>query len=258
MRICTFASGSRGNCTLVSVSGKNFLIDAGISMKRICANLAACSLGPRDIDGIFITHQHSDHIGGLGMLTKHYDIPVYAPRSTATHLLVSLGCADELINVFPVGTSLDFGEVSISSFATSHDTEESAGYRLEGDKVFAIATDTGVVTDSVLRGLSGADAVVIESNHDLEMLRYGPYPYPLKKRILSPKGHLSNDDCARLAAHLADTGTEYIVLGHLSRDNNTPAKAFQTVSSLLQGRGVKLFVAPEAERLSIELGGVLI
>ncbi len=255
MRICTFASGSKGNCTLVSSNGRHFLIDAGISMRRICSNLALSSLKPENLDGIFITHQHSDHISGLGMLTKHYAVPVYAPRSTATHLLVSLSCPGEQIHILNSGTSIDFGDVKISSFPTSHDTEESVGYRVEGDMVFAIATDTGIVTEHILNGLSGADAVVIESNHDLEMLKYGPYPYPLKQRILSHKGHLSNADCSKLAVYLADSGTRYIILGHLSRENNTASKAFQTVNSALKGRGTLLFVAPEAERLSLEIGG---
>jgi len=258
MRICTFASGSKGNCTLVSLGGKNFLVDAGISMKRICSNLAACALKPSDIDGIFITHQHSDHISGLEMLTKHYHIPVYAPRSTAVYLQVSLTCRNEMLNIFPAGSSLTIGNVFISSFATSHDTEESVGYRMEGDRVFAVATDTGIVTESVFNGLAGADIALIESNHDLEMLRFGPYPYPLKMRIISRKGHLSNDDCGHLAAKLADTGTKYIVLGHLSKENNTPARALGTVKSFLQDRNVKLFVAPEADRLSLELDGGLI
>ncbi len=224
-------------------------------MRRIRTNLELCSLKPEDINAIFITHQHSDHISGLGMLTKHYDIPVYAPRSTARHLLMSMCCPAQLLRVFPVGDSLIFDDVKICSFATSHDTDESVGYRVEGDKVFALATDTGVVTDDVFCGLRGADAVIIESNHDVEMLRFGNYPYQLKRRILSPRGHLSNDDCAELACLLADEGTAYIILGHLSRENNTPGKAFSAVSAALNGRGVQLYVAPEAERLSLEIGG---
>ena len=255
MRLCTFASGSKGNCCLISVGNKNFLVDAGISMKRICAHLSACSLSPVDLDGIFITHQHSDHISGLAMFTKHHCVPVYAPRSTAAYLRMSLSCKEELINVFPVDSELDIDGVKISSFATSHDTEESAGYRFRGEKTFAIATDTGIITDNILGGLAGADVVVIESNHDVEMLKYGPYPYPLKQRILSSRGHLSNGECGKLAQYLADNGTEYIVLAHLSRDNNTPKKAFDTVGACLGCREVKLFVAPEAERFTIELGG---
>lgn len=255
MRICTFASGSRGNCTLVSAGGYNFLIDAGISMRRICSNLALCSLKPTDISAIFITHQHSDHISGLSMLTKHYAIPVYAPRSTAHHLYVSMSCPEELLNILPVGETLSFGKISVSSFPTSHDTEESAGYRFDGAGCFAFATDTGTVTEQVFSGLCGADAVVIESNHDIDMLRYGDYPYYLKQRILSPKGHLSNTDCGELAKALADSGTRYFILGHLSRENNTPSKAFSAVRKALEDREVQLYVAPEAERLSLEIGG---
>ncbi len=258
MRICTFASGSRGNCTLVSVNGRNFLIDAGISMRRICTGLSAFSLKPQDISAVLITHHHSDHISGLGMLTKHYEVPVYAPRSTARHLLMSMNCPAHMLSVLPVGQSLVFDDVKVSSFATSHDTEESVGYRIEGSCTFALATDTGVVTDDIFVGLRGADAVIIESNHDVDMLRYGNYPYSLKQRILSPRGHLSNDSCAELAALLAARGTEYIILGHLSRENNTPAKAFSTVSSALEGSSAKLYVAPESEMLSLEIGGEML
>ncbi|MBR5490991.1 MAG: MBL fold metallo-hydrolase [Oscillospiraceae bacterium] len=257
MRLCTFASGSKGNCSLISIGNKNFLVDAGISMKRICTHLSACSLAPADLDGIFITHQHSDHISGLAMFSKHYAVPVYAPRSTAAYLRMSLSCKDELINILPIGAEIDFGDVKVSSFATSHDTEESVGYRFCGERIFAIATDTGAITENIINGLVGADVVVIESNHDVEMLKYGPYPYPLKQRILSSRGHLSNVECGKLACYLADNGTEYIVLAHLSRDNNTPKKAFDTVCSCLDGRKVNLFVAPEAEPLTIELGGGL-
>lgn len=255
MKICTFASGSKGNCTLVSVGGYNFLIDAGISMRRIVSNLALCSLQPTDISAIFITHQHSDHISGLAMLLKHYPVPVYAPASTARHLRMSVCCPEELICVMDKGGCVSFGEVRVCSFATCHDTEDSVGYRFEGDKVFAIATDTGMVSDEVFCGLCGADLALIESNHDIDMLRFGAYPYYLKQRILSPRGHLSNDDCARLAYRLAETGTKYMILGHLSRENNTPGKAFAAVSSSLEGMGVAVYVAPESERLSIELGG---
>ncbi len=256
MHICTFASGSKGNCSLVSASGYNFLIDAGISMKRICSNLELCSLKPQNLDGILITHQHSDHIGGLPMFTKHFSVPVYASPSVAAYLRRCGKCPDELINVVPVGESIVYGEkVKITSFPTSHDTEESVGYRFDADTIFAFATDTGCLSDELYSGLKGAEAVVIESNHDIDMLRFGNYPYQLKKRILSPYGHLSNDDCACLASRLASEGTRFIILAHLSQENNTPSKAFSAVSAAIEGREVQLYVAPEAERFSIELGG---
>ncbi len=224
-------------------------------MRRICENLSLCSLTPGDIDGIFITHHHSDHISGLKMLTKHYKIPVFAPRTTVRSLHSGLCCSEDMLNILPAGDSILFGDVKISSFPTSHDTEESVGYRIEGDKVFSLATDTGIVTDEIFAGLRGSDAVIIESNHDIDMLRFGEYPFYLKKRILSSKGHLSNDDCALLALRLCEEGTKYIILGHLSRENNTPGKALSAVKSLIGGREVQLYVAPEAERLSLELGG---
>lgn len=256
MRICTLASGSKGNCSLVSALGHNYLIDAGISMKRIRDGLALCSLSPGDIDAIFVTHQHSDHISGLKMLSKHYSIPVFAPPTVASYLRYALGLSPEVVKVFPVnGCCQPVSGLTVRSFPTSHDTEESVGYRFEADCVFAFATDTGCVDDELFGGLRGADAVVIESNHDVEMLRYGNYPYELKRRIMSRNGHLSNDDCACLAERLAGCGTRYFILAHLSRENNTPARAFAAVSSALEGTGARLFVAPESERLSLEIGG---
>ena len=255
MKICTFASGCRGNCTLISLNGRNFLIDAGISMRRICSALSDNSLTPKDIDAILITHQHSDHISGLRMLTKHYPIKVICPKSTALYLLNSLSCPHNLIEIMPAGSKISFGDVNISSFSTSHDTEESVGYRIEGEQTFSFATDTGFVSDEVYTGLKGADAVVIEANHDIDMLRFGNYPYHLKKRILSPCGHLSNDDCANLVSRLCIEGTKYFILAHLSRENNTPAKAYSSVSPALSGSDAKIYVAPEAEIFTLEIGG---
>ena len=255
MKICSFASGSKGNCTLVSLGGMNFLIDAGISMRRIRQNLLDNSLNLSDIDAILITHQHSDHICGLRMLTKHYPIKVICPRSTASYLVNSLSCPADFIEIMPVGSEISFGNVKISSFSTSHDTEESVGYRIEGEQTFSIATDTGYVSEDVYMGLRGADAVIVEANHDVDMLRYGAYPFQLKKRILSPKGHLSNDDCSQLVSRLFKDGTKYFILAHLSRENNTPAKAFSAVNSALPDRGANIYVAPEAECFSLEIGG---
>lgn len=255
MRIISFASGSKGNCTLVSCSGAHFLIDCGISMRRIKTSLSCAGLSPTDITAIFITHEHSDHIAGLPMLTKYFNIPIFAPRTVAKHLRYSVAGVEDFLRVMPTEGQINLGNVKVSAFHTSHDTEESVGYRIDAGQIFAFATDTGVVTEEMLSGLLGADAVVIESNHDVDMLLSGPYPYVLKKRILSDHGHLSNAECGRLAAHLADWGTKYIILGHLSRENNSPARAFETVKNALDGRNVMLLVAPEAEHLSLELGG---
>ena len=137
-------------------------------------------------------------------------------------------------------------------FPTSHDVSESVGWRVAGSSVFALATDTGCVTPELVSALAGAETVLIEANHDPDMLRAGPYPWYLKRRILSERGHLSNDDCAALACRLAESGTRQIVLGHLSRENNSPALAFRTVSAALAGKGAALYVAPAEDRFTLE------
>lgn len=253
MRLVTFASGSGGNCALLSSGGGHILIDAGISMKRIKDALALQSLSFSDLSGIVISHEHSDHISGLPMLVKHHKIPIYAPRVVAEHLRHTIAGAGACLNVIPVGKRFSLGGMDISAFHTPHDTQESVGYRFEGSFVFALATDMGHVTEEVERGLMGADAVLIEANHDPDMLLNGPYPYQLKRRILSDRGHLSNGDCALLAKRLAESGTRYIVLGHLSRENNSPAVAFNTVRPFIENSGAALYTAPTAQSFSLEL-----
>ena len=256
MRIVTFASGSTGNCSLVSDGKANILIDAGISMRRIVGCLEELGLTPHDVCGVLITHEHSDHISGLPMLVKHYGISVYAPSELA-EVLVSMKpqladfiCRTEINKVF------NMEDVAVTAFRTPHDSKYSVGYRFDGDSVFAFATDTGSVTDDMLSGLSGADTVVIEANHDVDMLKNGPYPYFLKRRILSSHGHLSNEDCRNLALKLAKSGTRHIILGHLSRENNTPDKAYNVVGSALCGLDVKLSVAPADSMLEVHMGEV--
>ena len=253
MRLTTFASGSSGNCALVSGESGHILLDAGISMKRIRENLSLSGLAPADLAGILITHEHADHISGLAMLTKHHEIPIYAPRTVANHLRWAVPGAEACLHEIPVGEPFSLAGFTVTAFPTPHDTEQSVGYRLEEACVFALATDMGHVSEQVMDGLRGADAVLIEANHDREMLAGGPYPYSLKKRILSPRGHLANDDCAQLARCLAENGTRYIVLGHLSRENNTPGAAYRTVHAALADKEVFLCTAPCAERLTLEL-----
>lgn len=255
MQLVTFASGSRGNCALLSDRGCHILIDVGISMKRVRDNLALSGLSTAELTGVLITHEHADHIAGLSQLSKHYHIPIYAPRTVANHLRYAVTGVEECLREIGVDEAFSLGELTVTAFPTPHDTEQSVGYRVEGESsTFALATDMGHVTEAVEAGLRGADAVLIEANHDLAMLADGPYPYYLKKRILSPNGHLSNDDCAVLAARLAEQGTHTIVLGHLSRDNNTPATAYRTVRRALEGRDVCLCTAPANERLTVEVG----
>ena len=196
MNVTTFASGSGGNCTLVSMGGARFLIDAGISFKRIREHLSVFGLKPDALTAVLITHEHSDHVGGLATMAKYTETPVFAPRTVANRLRCAAPGVEKNLREFPVGEDVLLDGVAVRAFHTPHDTDESVGWRLAGDRVFALATDMGHVTDEIRAGLTGADVALIEANHDVEMLRAGPYPYHLKKRILSGRGHLSNDDCA--------------------------------------------------------------
>ena len=253
MRISTFASGSSGNCALLSMDGVHILLDAGISYRRIKENLALSGLTPEALSAVLITHDHTDHIAGLATMVRHCGVPVCAPRTVANHLRYTIAGVNQCLQEIRAGEPFSVRSLTLTAFHTPHDTDESVGWRICGSTCFAFATDMGYVTEEIRSGLAGADTVLIEANHDEEMLRYGPYPAMLKRRILSDHGHLSNTCCGELAAYLADRGTKQIILGHLSRENNTPAKAFQTVRHALGDRETALFVAPAAERLTLEL-----
>ncbi len=253
MRLITFASGSSGNCALLTLDGVHLLLDAGVSYSRIRDGLARSGVSPEELAAVLITHEHSDHIAGLGTLVKHCAAPICAPRTVARHLERTLAGAAVHLRVFTPGAPEQVGTLRVRCFPTSHDTDESVGWRVEGSAVFALATDTGCVTPAVSEGLLGADAVLIEANHDPDLLRSGPYPVYLKRRILSARGHLSNGDCAALAAALARSGTRQIILGHLSRENNPPSLAYRTVAAALEGTGAALCIAPPAERLTVEI-----
>ena len=253
MRVHVFASGSSGNCLLVEDGEDRLLIDAGISRRRVAAALAGLGCAMEQIGGVLITHEHSDHISGLESLVKGRETPVFAPHTVAARLEGALPSLSEHLRVIPVGRSFSVGQLCVTAFHTSHDTDESVGYRIEGRGVYGHATDTGCVTEEMRRFLSGADTVLLESNHDEEMLRWGPYPFYLKKRILSARGHLSNADCAAFARELAENGTRQIVLAHLSRENNTPQKAMAEAERALAGHPVKLFCAPVLGCLTVEI-----
>ena len=255
MQVCTLASSSSGNATIVIHEDTKILIDAGISMRRIVKSLAALDIKPEELDAVLVTHEHSDHIGGLVMLTKYFKTPVYAPERVAEALChINPGISDS-VAFFPAGTEFELGCITVKSFPTPHDTPESVGYRLmAGQSVMAFATDLGHVPQEVLEAVIGADLAVIESNHDVELLKKGPYPQYLKRRILAKHGHLSNFDSGTLASKLLQSGTKRIVLAHLSKENNTPRLAYETVGSALCGAGAKLghdiylHVAPADDR----------
>lgn len=253
MKLTVFASGSSGNCLLLSGGGTDILIDAGIPTRRISELLGECGLSLQEIGGVLITHEHSDHISGLKGLLKHSAASVYAPRTVASRLRGMLPEIDERIRIVPVGEAFAISGLKIRAFHTPHDTDESVGYRVECGGVFSIATDMGCVTEEVRQNLLGSDTALIEANHDEEMLRYGRYPVFLKRRILSDRGHLSNANCAELARELAENGTGKIILGHLSRENNTPSAAMHAVEEAIAGTGAALLCAPASGFLEVEV-----
>lgn len=255
MRVCVFASSSSGNCLLCSQDKTNILIDAGISARRISSALAQAGLSEGNIGGVLITHEHSDHIMGLKTLLKKHPIPLYAPHTVANRLVGMLPETASLMHIIPVGETFFVGELAVYAFRTSHDTDESVGYRIDCGASFAVATDTGCVTEEMLSALCGVNTVLIEANHDVQRLCDGPYPLYLKRRILSDTGHLSNDSCAQLARKLASENTERIILGHLSRTNNTPELALSAVGSALSGLNAELLCAPDNGFMDIEIKG---
>ncbi len=249
MRYVSFASGSSGNCGLIRGGGVTLLMDAGISLKRIRACLSDEGLELSDLDGVLVTHEHSDHVSGLEMLSKYtFGLPLYMSGGTARALERCGKCPKANIYTLEAGTPLCLGELRIVAFDTSHDAAEPFGYRIEGEEgAAAIVTDLGYAPRSVREAVAGCRAAVVEANYDLDMLRSGPYPLNLKWRIQGNYGHLENGDAAELCAFLAEMGAEQLMLGHLSKENNLPDLARETVSRRLGGE-VRLQVAPRESR----------
>ena len=253
-RFCPLFSGSSGNSYYIGSARWGILIDAGRSAKQITEMMKNCGMDLSAVCALFVTHEHSDHVAGLRVLASRYHLPVYTSRGTLKEL-DRMGClaGDFRANVIEA-KGVECAGMRIRPFPISHDSAECVGYRVETEdgRTAALATDLGCLPDDVHRSLSGADLVVIESNHDVGMLENGPYPYPLKRRILSDTGHLSNDVCAGELDRLAHKGAAHFILAHLSRENNTPELAYQTslckltMSGMKQGRDYKLTVAPRA------------
>ena len=263
MNVAVLASGSTGNAVLVSEGSTHLLIDCGISARRITEALRACGVEPQQLSAILITHEHSDHIKGLEVLLRRCEAPVYAIEPVADALRDMTPGVDARIIVPEPDCAALIGETAVTPFVVSHDSAGCCGYRVSGASgSFGCCTDLGVVTESVRCALTGVDCAVIESNHDRTMLRTGPYPAFLKKRIASEHGHLSNDDAADLAVYLAETGTGVLILGHLSRHNNTPGEALRTVQAALDARleperRPALLAAPETGGVRVEIGAAV-
>ncbi len=238
---CTLGSGSKGNSYLVGNDKNKILVDAGLSAKCIATNLTELGVNPNEIDGIVVTHEHMDHIAGIRVLSKKYGIPVYANEKTMSAILHKMpDIESKFVRTFKNGESFYIGSLDVSPFKTPHDSACSCGYSIySGINKVTVATDLGHMNSSVMENLKQSDILVLEANHDIQMLINGPYSPFLKQRVQGPKGHLSNDLCGQTLAKLLDYGLKQIILAHLSEENNTPQIAYNTVTKYLLQRGAQ-------------------
>lgn len=241
MEFCPIYSGSSGNCVYVGNDRVKLLVDAGLTGKKIESGLGAAGINPGDIDAILITHEHDDHIKSAGILSRRFNIPIYANNNTWEAMYKSLGnIKEENIKVFDGWLPFEIGDITVVPFSTPHDAANPCGYSFihKRSKV-SVATDIGYFSSVVKENIKDSNAILLEANHDVEMLKVGPYPYNLKLRILSKTGHLSNEDSGKAIASIMNSRIKTIYLGHLSRTNNYPELAYRTVVSILESNDIK-------------------
>jgi phosphoribosyl 1,2-cyclic phosphodiesterase len=236
IRIVPLFSGSSGNCVFLRFGHTRILIDVGRSAKQIVAALEQIGENPAHVDGILVTHDHSDHLSGLDVFVRKFGIHVYASTETwrGIHMCEAKPHAEALDHVIEPWRSFSIGEVEITPFPTPHDARGSLGYRLSAlGKTVSVATDLGHFSDDVRRAITGSEAVLIEANYNYDMLISGPYPWSLKRRVGGDRGHLCNRDCAEAIRYLYDNGTRHFILGHLSQENNSPTVARNEITEYL-------------------------
>ena len=255
LKIYSLYSGSEGNSLYVEGEGARILIDAGKSAKALTASLVTIGVCPSELDGIFITHEHTDHVSALATLSKKFGVPIHAPAATVNELMKKNCIVSHCLIPHEPLFSVTVGDITVRSFLTSHDGVCPVGYRVEseGGDVFGHMTDTGIVTNSAAAALEGCRRVTLEANHDPDMLRNGSYPFYLKMRVASKFGHLENSLSARFAAYLESKGTEGFMLAHLSRENNTHELALNTVSAALKNKSTTLLTAKQNEIVKFEI-----
>lgn len=237
------ASSSKGNCTYIASDSTNILIDCGLTGKRTADILSKSSVDIEKVNALFITHEHKDHIGGVGVLARKYKIPIYATSKTWEYIErnESIGKVDDrLKNYVYKEEHCIINDIKVVPFGVSHDAVDTVGYNVfVEDKKVSVCTDIGVVTDNVIDKLSNSNILLVESNHDINMVEKGSYPFMLKKRILGSKGHLSNASCAELLLTIESSKLSHIFLGHLSEENNKPILALDTVKNTLNVNNFK-------------------
>ncbi len=259
MKVCSIRSGSKGNAILVWTEKTKLMIDCGISGKAAETGILELGLQPEEIDGILVTHEHRDHTGGIGVMTRRYGIPVYANQGTWAAMERDIGkIQPENRREFSHTQSFSIRDIEIEPFSIPHDAADPVGYCLAGaGKKVAVATDIGMLQESLFRAVQGSQIVVLEANHDKNLLEMGRYPLSLKRRIRGERGHLSNDEAGKAAEFLVRMGVKQILLGHLSPENNYPLLAKQTVENVLTaagicpGRDMQLSIAPGDRRSAV-------
>ena len=257
-RIVSLYSGSGGNSAFVRVGDHAILIDAGKSARALCRALTDIGESIENISAIFITHEHTDHVSALEVIAKKHAIPIHITEQSAERFdeRCTPNCFSRLF-VHGIDFCEKVGDMTVRSFRTPHDSRMSVGYRIEffdGERQRAIgyATDIGYITDDIRNNLTGCEAVVLESNHDVDMLMSGPYPRDLKLRVASRRGHLSNCECAEFALELAKSGTKAFLLAHLSKENNEPCLALDEVRGAVAEFGATVLTASQRETVSGE------
>lgn len=242
--LCTIASGSSGNCIYIGTDKHKILVDAGISGKKITAGLEQIGVDPDEIQGVFITHEHSDHIKGAGIISRKYNWPIYATQGTWDVILgeEKIGkVSPDNVRIVDKGKSMNFSGLQIMPYSIYHDAADPVGYTFcYEQKKMSIATDLGHVDEIIIEELKNSHLILLESNHDVGMLQAGGYPYYLKQRILSENGHLSNELAAKALLGVYHENLEHVILGHLSRENNFPDLAYITTKNKLQSNGIEV------------------
>jgi len=240
MRLISIASGSSGNCIYVGSNNTHIIVDAGISGKRIENGLNRGDITGNDLSGILVTHEHSDHISAIGVLARRFGVPIYATRGTIEGIVGSPSTGrieTDMFRVIEPAVEFSIGDITIYPQPISHDANDPVAYKMtSGNSSCGVLTDLGIYTDEIVKTFSGVNALLLESNHDVNMLSVGRYPYSLKRRILGEKGHLSNESAGKLLCSLVHDGLQSVLLGHLSAENNLPELAYEAVRlELLMG-----------------------
>lgn len=240
IKFCSLSSGSSGNCQYIETENTRIIVDGGFSGKKMESLLSSIGVCASSLDGILVTHEHIDHIRGVGVFSRRYDLPIYANANTWIGMEKTIGeIKEKNIKVFTSEEYLNIKDITVQPINIFHDALEPVGYIFFYNNIkISIITDTGMVNDNMKSKIKGSNLYLMESNHDVAMLKEGSYPWPLKQRILSTKGHLSNDDCGRILGDLVSGNGEIVLLGHLSQDNNLPELAYETVKRFILEQGI--------------------